>query len=127
MQSRIEIRNIINKWLNDVFQDSVIPNNVLALNFHIQRTHDQFEIYLTGHDDFYYDHDTWLLSEVYEPKANFKGLGIESIELSDQEMCDIYKHEVYEFIKDNLKRYPENVHYFNCRYPVGMPELLIEK
>ncbi len=127
MQSRIEIRNIINKWLNDVFQDSVIPNNVLALNYHIQRTHDEFEIYLTGHDDFYYDHDTWLLSEVFAPKANYQGLGIESVESSDQEIYDIYKQEVYEFIKDNLKRFPENVRYFNCRYPGGMPELLLER
>lgn len=93
MQSTIEIRKSIKNWLNDVFQCSVIPKNVLALNFNIQRTHDEFEIYLTGHDDFYYDNDTWILSEVFEPKANFKGLGIDSINLSDQEMYDIYKYE----------------------------------
>ncbi|RRJ87430.1 hypothetical protein [Flavobacterium macacae] len=127
MQSTIEIRNIIKKWLNDVFQDSAIPKNVLALNFHIQRTHDEFEIYLTGHDDFHHVHDTWLLSEVYEPKANYQGLGKDSIRLSDQEMYDIYKLEVFEFIKDKIDDYPEYVHYFNCRYPVGMPELLFER
>lgn len=127
MQPTIEIKNIIKKWLNEVFQDSVIPSNVIALNFHIQRTHDEFEMYLTYHDDFSFDHDTWLLSEVYESKANFKGLGIDSIELTDQEMYDVYKQEVFEFIKDNIKSYPENVHYFNCRYPVGRPELLFER
>lgn len=127
MQARNEIRIIIKKWLNDVFRDNVIPTNVLALNFHIQSTHEEFEMYLTGHDDFYYDHDTWLQSEVYEPRSNFQGLGVKSNVLSVQEMHDIYKHEVYEFLKDNLNGYPENVHYFNCRYPGGVPELLLEK
>lgn len=127
MESTSEIKIGMKKWLNDIFHENAVPSNVLALNFHIQRTHDEFEMYLTGHDDFYHDHDTWLLSEVYEPKANFKGLGINSIELSDQEMYGIYRQEVFEFIKDKIDGYPENVHYFNCMYPVGMPELLFER
>lgn len=127
MQSTSKIKVIIINWLNDVFQNNSIPNNVLALNFHIQRTHNEFEIYLTGHDDFYHDHDTWLLSEVFEPKTNYIGLGIDSTVLSDREMYDIYKHEVFKFIKDKIDSYPKNVHYFNCRHPVGLPELLFER
>ncbi len=127
MQTRVEIRSLIKKWLNDVFRNSDIPVNIIALNFHIQRTNDEFEIFLTGHDDFYFDHDTWLLSEVYRAKENFKGLGIGSKDLSDKEMYDIYKNEVNVFLMDNLKRFPENIHYFNCRYPAGIPELLIER
>lgn len=127
MQSASEINNIIKKWLNAVFLEDAIPINVIALTFHIQRTHDEFVVYLTGHDDFYYDHDTWLLGEVYEPKENYNGLGIDSIRLSDREMYNLYKNEVYEFIKVNKDKYPENIHYFTCRYPVGMPELLFEK
>lgn len=127
MLSTAEIINIIKEWLNDVVQDTSIPKNVLALNFGIQRTHKEFEIYLTGHDDFYHDHDTWLLSEVFEPKVNFRGLGINSLALSDREMYDIYKQEVYEFIKDKIKSYPENVYYFNCKHPIGIPELIFER
>ena len=127
MQSTIEIRNSIKQWLNNVFQDSIIPKNVIALNFHIQRTHDEFEMYLTGHDDFYYDHETWLMDNVYEPMANYVGLDIDSIKLSDREMYDIYKQEVFEFINKTINDYPENVRFFNCRFPIGRPELLIER
>ena len=127
MQSTSEIIRIIRKWLNVVFQDETIPNNVLALNFAIQRTHNEFEMYITGHDDFYHDHDTWLLSVVYEPKENFKGLGINSIKLSDRDMFNLYKNEVHDFLKNNIEVYPESSHYFTCRYPGGLPELLFER
>ncbi len=127
MYSTSEIRAIIKAWLNDTLQDNPIPNETMAMSFNIQRTHNEFEIYLTGHDDFYFDHDTWLLSEVYEPKSNFKGLGIESIKLSDQEIYEVYKHEVYDFIKDKIDAFPVHVRYFNCKFPSGIPELLIER
>ena len=90
MHSNIEIRKIIQTWLNNVFKEVRIPQNVIAFNFQLQRTPDEFEMFLTGHDDFYYEHDTWILSEVYSPNTNFQGLGIASLSFSDQEIFAIY-------------------------------------
>lgn len=127
MNSIFETRQVISNWLINVKREDNIPNKVIALCFHIQRTNNEFEVYLTGHDDFYYDHDTWLLGEIYESNENYKGLGVNSIKLSDQEMYEVYRLEVFDFIKNNLEFYPKNICFFNCRYPIGIPELLFER
>jgi hypothetical protein len=126
MQETTEIEKIIRNWLTHTIHKESIPHNVIALNFDIQRTYDEYEIFQTGHDDFYYDHDTWLLSQIYEPKENFIGLGISSLALTDSTIFEIYKSEVTNFLINSLNLFPKNIKYFTCKYPGGVPELIFE-
>jgi|GEM_PF-3922584 len=41
---------------------------VIALCYHAQKVNQEYEIYLTGHDDYYEDHTTWLVERTMSPK-----------------------------------------------------------
>lgn len=123
----MSVVNNIRKCISEFWLYEEIPDNVISICFHSQRVSDGFELYLYGYDDYYEEHDMWLLSEAFEPKKNYFNLGIESSLLSDQDLYGLYKIEVELYLKENLDCFNSNIKYFCVRFPVGMPELLLER
>ena len=113
----------IAKWLIDKLECDTIPTEVLAINFGIQKVFDGYEIYQIGCDEYYNDHDTWLLSEIYQPADNFFNLGIESLNLSENNVYDIYKGEVLSQFSDK-KRLPAQIKFITVTFFNGKPELI---
>lgn len=123
----MSVANNIRKCISEFWHYEEIPDNVISVCFHSQRVSDGFELYFIGYDDYYEEHDTWLLSEVFEPQKNYFNLGIESSLLSEQDLYNLHRIEVELYLTENLDRFNSSIKYFCVRFPIGMPELLFER
>jgi len=119
-----EVKNKIEQWLVDKLDIDNIPSNVIALNFGIQKVYDEYELYLNGFDEYYQEHDTWLLDVIYEPKDNFVGLGTKSLNLTEGDIYRLYKFEVLNLLKCKRENYPSHLKYITMTYFNGRPEIL---
>lgn len=119
-----EIKDKIWNWLQDKLEFRTLPDNVVALNFRIQKIYDGYEVFLEGCDYFYEDHDTWMLSNIYEPLDNFFSLGLPSLSLSETEVFDSYKSQVLNLILQNDRLHTGHLKFIAITYFNGQPELL---
>ncbi len=120
----MSIVNNIRKCISESWDYENISDETLAVCFHSQKVLDGFQLYFNGYEDFYPDHDTWLLNETFEPKINFINLGIESSLLNELDFFNIHKIEVEQYLKNNIERFNTNVKYFCIQFPGGKSELL---
>ena len=104
-----DIKVKIRSWIHQLYQNEKIPDDIIALNFGIQKVFDSYQIYQSGHDDYYENHDTWLISEKYSPSINFVGLGKESLTLDRSEIFKIYKNELTYLIESEELEFPDQV------------------
>lgn len=123
----MNVESAIRKCISEVWKYDKIPDNVLAICFHSQRVSDGFELYFYGYDQYYEEHDTWLLHEVYEPENNYFNLGIESSMLNEEELYALHKKEVEMFLTTELNRFNKKVEFFCVRFPIGIPELILKR
>jgi len=121
----IDFRKKISTWLNNNLRNEHIPENVIALNFGMQKVFDGYEFYQCGCNEYYENHDTWLLSVVYEPKDNFLNLGLHSLVLIEKEMYELYKKEIQNLITHNKEIYPSHLKYITVNF--NSPPELLEK
>jgi len=116
-----ETKSKIKSWLHDKLEIEVLPDNVIALNFGIQKVFDGYELYQQGCDDFNKEHDTWLLSEVYTPKDNFFNLGRQSLDDSENKLFEFYKRELTHLINQNSKIFSKNLKHVTISFLNGPP------
>jgi hypothetical protein len=119
-----EIKDKIWNWLQDKLEFSSLPDNVIALNFRIQKVYDGYELFQEGCDDFYEDHDSWMLSDTYQPLDNFFNLGLPSLSLTETEVFNLYKSQVLSLILQNDKFHAGHLKFITITYFNGQPELL---
>ena len=119
----VDFRKKIDTWLITNLKSEQIPKNVIALNFGMQKVFDGYEFYQFGYDDYYEEHDTWLLSKVYKPKDNFLSLGPDSLTLLENEMYELYKRAILDLITQNGRMYPRHLKYITINFN-SPPELL---
>ncbi len=119
-----EVKKRIKQWLVGKLEIGNIPTSVIAINFGIQKVNDSYELYLKGCDEYYEEHDTWLLSEIFEPKDNFISLGTKSLNLKETDIYNLYKSEVLNLLKSQYDNYPKHLKYITMTYFNGKPERL---
>jgi hypothetical protein len=113
----------IKVWLQDKFEIEALPEEVIAINFGIQKVFDGYELYQNGCDDYNEKHDNWMLSEIYEPEDNFYNLGAPSLNLSEADIYKLYKIEVLNTLKQK-QRGSKHLKYITITYFNGQPELI---
>jgi len=118
-----EIIAKIKVWLQDKFEFESLPDEVIAINFGIQKVFDGYELYQNGCDDFNEEHETWMLSEVYEPEDNFFNLGVQSLNLTEADIYKLYKNEVL-IALEHKQSDPKHLKYITITYFNGQPELI---
>ena len=121
-----KIKAQIKKWLEKILETETISNDIFTLNFGLQKTAFAYEAFISGHQSYFDEHDTWLLDITYEPDNNFISLGKDSLKYSEKEMFEIYKKIVTDFLKTNISRFPSQIKYYTCEYPFGEPELIMK-
>jgi len=99
--------------------------NVKSLNFGFQKTTNEYELYLSGHDEYHEEYDTWQLIEIYSPQNNFIGLGSESLSISIDEFKILYKQELLKFSDEKRIEFISNVEFISISYVLGVPEKLL--
>jgi hypothetical protein len=119
-----EIINKILFWLQDKLEYSDLPSNVVALNFRIQKVFDGYEIFQEGCDDFNEYHETWFLSNIYEPHDNFFSLGQLSLNLTETEIFDLYKSQVENLILQKERLFAGHLKFITITYFNGQPEIM---
>ena len=97
------IRAAIIKWTPDI-QALCNQEQIIAINFGLQKVWDGFELYLSGHS-WYDDHDIWLFGGDWSPKQNYISLGEDSLEFDRQEMLGMYEKIVEDEIKVKKELY----------------------
>ena len=115
-----DVQNKISLWLQDKLNEANFPDDVIAINFGIQKVLDGYEIYQQGCNDFYKDHDTWLQSEIYSPADNFLNLGKSSLDIRQDEIFEYYKSEVVKLRKRQTSG--GHVKHVTITYFNGRPE-----
>lgn len=121
-----ELENRIENWLNILEKHEVIPIGVKYLNFGFQKTHNEYELYLSGHGSYSEDHDTWLLDEIYSPQSNFVGLGADSLSVSVDEFKTFYRQKLIELLSFGKIKFITQVEFICISYVLGRPEKIIQ-
>ncbi|BDD02927.1 hypothetical protein [Aureibacter tunicatorum] len=122
-----KLKNTIKQWIIRSNENLTIPNNIIALNYGIQRVCTGYEIYLSGHDEYCEDHDTWLLDSSFEIEESFFSLGGESLKIGRLEMMDIYRNMIIHLINSHQLKYPTNIKVISVCDSNGYPELVQNK
>lgn len=83
-----KIKKAITEW-NPNIRDLVNHQEIIVINFGLQKVYDGFELYLSGHS-WYDDYDLWVLDEEWTPNYNYIPLGIDSLKFDRLEILEIY-------------------------------------
>lgn len=84
-----KITRVIIQWKPEI-QALAYHQNIIAINFGIQKVSNGFELCLSGHS-WYDESGLWYFDEEWKPEKNYVSLGQESLQLDKREIFDIYQ------------------------------------
>lgn len=97
-----EIKRLISFWINRIDDKEVIPKSVIAFNFGIIETENDYKTYLVGTNNYDTENDDWACEEDFTPKEKYLSLGADSKKWNWQEIQSIVKNGIEEFIETRI-------------------------
>ena len=118
--NRNHVKEIIKRWLLQVNEAEILPNDIEALNFGLFIDTDNcYQIYLTGSKKYDYYDDDWACIEDFIPKEEYcSPLGV-----STDFDWEIFLNNIIEILKELVQEFKEmaifRVHHITSGFDSG--------
>src|SRR4051812_21887937 len=76
-------------WLNCLFEQEKVPNNIIAINFGLYESEDGIQLYISGSTEWELDDEDWANNNDYFPEGRYAEITL--------------YNELYNFWEDNFE------------------------